>query len=546
VKSISEINRKNFSENLSCLQKNNPRLYKAIIQSRREPGVQKTSSGALTLKLGSLYIESKYDPERDARRWLMNNEVKESDLLFFLGSGLGYHVNALLKNTNRRGVLIEYDMEIFRATLYIIEPQIFLRILPLIDIEASLLKKQIGKLVFRNAAVVRQVRSIQVHKEYYEAAEKVVQSSIKESAASSHTGEKTKKLWVKNVLKNLTQVPRRYYGTRSHQTRFNGPVILIASGPFLEDSIDELKHWSNRLPVFALLPSVPYLVHQGITPDFVMSTDAGFYNRYRSLQNIELPLITTCSVDSVLLRNWEGDIFLFSHGLPIEAQFETVKRLSVTVPMQGTSSIVMILLARLFGFTRIYLAGFDFALDGIKDHHRGAGFDSYFYSIATRLNTRDTITARRLRNEELRAVRDSSGRYVYSTHKLILYRNWLEQEISHEDLARLNRGISIRTIKQVSPGTLDQYTDKCKENFLMKVKRIEKQEITKEQIFSDLERIKALLPHTTAGIDETTLSQVYELFYGGNSEARDSREKKDDALFMLRIFQESCHRMERS
>ena len=234
---------------------------------------------------------------------------------------------------------------------------------------------------------MRHPAGVKLDTEYYDSAEKFISRKLKEQLASDTTEIRTGGLWLRNILKNLSHLGTGYYGTKKFYRLFNGPVILVACGPFIEDIIDDLKPLSSNLPVFSLLPSVPYLIKNNIKPDLIMTTDAGFGNRYRFISYAKTPLFSTYSSDVSILKNWPGRTYLFSHDLPLERDLASLKNCSFTVPMQGTASVVMILLARLMGFSEIYLAGFDFAFRGVKDHHQAAGFDGHYLSTSSRINS---------------------------------------------------------------------------------------------------------------------------------------------------------------
>jgi hypothetical protein len=109
----------------------------------------------------------------------------------------------------------------------------------------------------------------------------------------------------------------------------------------------------------------------------------------------------------------------------------------------------MILLARRMGFSTILLAGFDFAHRGVQDHHRGAGFDDLLHAGATRYDPFPSKLMKRMQNDRPVLSRDAHGGPLFSTYKLMLYRSWLERELEHGDLFRLNNGAMIPGIPLV-------------------------------------------------------------------------------------------------
>jgi len=494
-----------FSQNLSFLKASYPSLYRDLHAVSGMPRFEKAKKGGLTIKLEGVYIESRFDPENESRKLFGKLQTRPAGFFVFLGTGLGYHINFLLEDEGAGGMLIEQSREIFRASLFIIRPDVLRRIVPFVGVDVK--PGEIGALLTEDALVVSHRRSIQGRERYYSRAGSLIKNCIREIEASRLTEERTKKLWLKNVLKNYssacmlrssgrkniddTSGGRRIYGSGCLRSLFRGPAVLVASGPFLEEAEDRLQELGKEVPVISLLPSVSYLIQRGIVPDFVVSTDAGFWNRYRlfsalasletvnspASQQIEkshfqktsarVPLIAALSVDRSIIRMWPGDVYVFSHGLPVEKEMKRTASRLLMVPMQGTSAIVMILIARMMGFSPLYLAGFDFAIQGLKDHHRGAGFDEYLDVHASRLETRQTFAAERLRSELPAESKDSEGYRIFTTHKLKLYRNWFEQELNLKDLLRLNRGLPV-------PGLKEEATDKNRGNIFKGEKGIKR------------------------------------------------------------------------
>ncbi len=57
----------------------------------------------------------------------------------------------------------------------------------------------------------------------------------------------------------------------------NQNIVITASGPSLEPCIDILKKYKTRFLLICLSSAVPVLLHNQIIPDFILSTDGGFW-----------------------------------------------------------------------------------------------------------------------------------------------------------------------------------------------------------------------------------------------------------------------------
>ncbi|MCK4804030.1 MAG: hypothetical protein KAT88_05715, partial [Spirochaetes bacterium] len=220
-------------------------------------------------------------------------------------------------------------------------------------------------------------------------------------------------------------------------------------------------------------------------------------------------------------------------------------KLNLYIPMQGTASSVMILLARLMGFTEIYLAGFDFAFRGLKDHHQGAGFDNFYLASSTRLKNWPTAVFSRLKRDRVISTDAQSGRRLKSSHKLLLYKQWLESEIISDDISRLNDGAFMDKLKTASSNTLYSYDSKIKSEFLGKMRDTEKIRITKETVLDDIQKINLSIEKSGDIAEKSALYEVYRLFYGNLPDFVKIEDIGTDVAVAVRTFQKRYGCMER-
>jgi hypothetical protein len=514
-----------FHENLSYLRSSHPALYQNLSKRRMEIGLKQTGDGRLNLTLEGRYLESPHGYEKQSDG---DPGVTEGPVIY-LGSGLGYRINRLQAAAGGESVLIERDPEVFRAALYVLEPAVLRTLVLYVDTDTQVLAREVPRLLSgRRARIVQHRRSVQLHRQYYDEVLTLITDALKSILASDVTARASRRLWLKNVLRNLTSLGRGCFGSRSLSSAFSGPAILVASGPFLEDIVDDLRRWARLVPLFSLLPSVPYLQHNGITPDFVVTTDAGFWNRYRVCRGCSLPLITTYSAEPVLVENWEGPRLFFSHGLPIERLIPPIHRLSLVVPMQGTASIVMVLIARAMGFTDLYLAGFDFAFLGMKDHHRGAGFEALLSSVVHRFAPLPTVLTQRMRSEGMRLVEDCGRVTIPTSHKLLLYRNWFEREVDLRGLKRLNNGAVLRGVPTARREDLERRGPEIRVSFKKAMEHLVLDPLERGVAEESLETLKRLF----AKREEAASREIRDMFIGSNGEPTDGNALLSDLDFI--------------
>jgi len=451
----SEIHKRRFAENLEYLRRSHPSVYEKVMGSD-ELFLEQSESGHLTAKRAGRYLASPHDPEKEAARFESaaagapgDGAPAEGETVFFLGIGLGYHVNLLRKGRASPGVVIEPDTVVFKAALHVLETDVLGGLLLFIGLSEAELRANTRFLRYDRYRIVTFGRSMALERNYFGTAASIIRGLYRERHASVRTERSAKRLWVRNILHNISS-SRRYFGTKKLESSLSGPAVLAASGPGLESAVPEIARLSGRAVVMSLLPSVPFLAGRGLEPDFAVTTDGSFWNRYRESRT-GIPLISTYSADYGLLRNWEGDVFLFSHGLPLERALPVISESSLTLPMQGTAAIVMILLARSLGLSPLFLAGFDFAYNGVLSHVRGGGFDDLFLVQTGRLKNWQTVVLERLRADVPVFVDDCRGGRTVSSHKLVLYRDWLQREVNLAGVMRLNNGAFVEGLELADP-----------------------------------------------------------------------------------------------
>jgi hypothetical protein len=547
LKTIPRLFIDNYRTNLAYLKKTDWVLYEKLRHAAFEPVFEITRDGLLTLKVKGRYLESGFEPEKHAVRLLPENiEKKHGTHFIFVGCGLGYHINAFLRKGDHRCSLIEESVDIFKAALHVLDPEFLPKVVLLVGLEPGAVLEISAQLNEDRIEVVRQPRSVTLGEKYYLFIERSLHRKLGERLATVVTERYMRRLWLKNILKNVRHAAGRFLGTRSLFRLFNGPVLLIASGPFLEDIVDPLRKLSKKMPLFALLPSVPYLLAHGIRPDCIVTTDAGFGNRFRFLKGIDIPLLSTFSIDACLANNWKGAVYMFSHGLPFENRLESLKRSCLPVPMQGTSAAVMILLARLMGFKALYLGGFDFCYRGMKDHHGGAGFDRYHLASSSRIQTWHTSVAQGIRKDTVVITHSQNGEKIRSSRKLLLYKEWIQNELASKDLFRLNEGARMKYLGYRPAQEINRTTGATKSSFLHTFERMKKGKIDDQQVYDDLRKINESIESLGDPEVQGWKEKLYGLFYGSVSEAESGQCIEADGFYAVDIFRKCIRSMESS
>ncbi|MCL2102596.1 MAG: glycosyltransferase [Syntrophorhabdaceae bacterium] len=103
-----------LEKNLKELEKLSPRLAKRLrdAESAGNVSVVASKAGPPSIKVGDSLLHSVYDPLREAREWVEHHraEIESSSSIAVLGVGLGYHIEELLRVTDK--LVIAFDPRI--------------------------------------------------------------------------------------------------------------------------------------------------------------------------------------------------------------------------------------------------------------------------------------------------------------------------------------------------------------------------------------------------------------------------------------------------
>lgn len=285
-----------LQDNLKTLQQQQPDLHALVSTHTHQPvgEVLETPSGLPTLRFfvspeksgqPPLLAYNDQDPYQDAARHLTIVESDSHGLAIFIGMGLGY---GPLKVLQERPSL---------AMMVIVEPtlDLFVTALQTVDLRPLLLSPKVHflvgetdfermrRIVERIAALeethlLRHVPSFQWQEEVYAPLDRQVLLQINQFNAFGGTTRVAGERFFKNRMANLSLL-RHSSDFAVLKGRFSGkPAVLVASGPSLDQSLDDLKKIAGRCVLIAVDAALAPLLRAGIMPDFVTTIDFHYVN----------------------------------------------------------------------------------------------------------------------------------------------------------------------------------------------------------------------------------------------------------------------------
>lgn len=242
-----------------------------------------------------------------------------------------------------------------------------------------------GEHRFRRVIELTTNASATAHRSRYRELRTVADREIRVFWQNRLTLSAMSRLWVRNLIENLTELP---YGLPA--PRFAGPVAVCGAGPSLERALPTIRELRNQLSVVAVDTAVPVLASAGITPDVVVALEGQLANAYDFLPvaRREYLLVADLCSDPTTVRLHKRR----SWTLTSFASYTLVERASrlpgigSVMPPLGSVGVAAVRYALDRTDTLVLLTGLDFAVQAGKTHARGAPSYRTYLAASDRLH----------------------------------------------------------------------------------------------------------------------------------------------------------------
>jgi len=387
-----------FKENMEILREIFPKAWKKVleIETRLDKGLVKavaSEEGSINLQVNKQFMHDNKNPSREAKKLIQQfQNVKDySDILFY-GIGMGYQINAFRE---------QYPGVPF--SIYEPLPEVFYQFLSHADLK--LIPNHIIKNIFIETkpedphnycrSYVRSIRSsalvidLSAYRKLFPDKHKAFftefDCQINERRNSLATINAFQKRWTINSIKNFIQVldsPDILIDKKGYFQ--NKPAVLVASGPSLEEEINNLKiiKENGMAYIFTVGTAINTLIQHGVYPHAACTYDPTEENQIICKEVLEkgiksIPLIFGSTVGYETIEKYPGPKMhmLISQDSAAAFYLRTRDKDRVeTINDAATIAVITLQLVAQLGFNPIILVGQNLAYLDNKHYAAGSTF----------------------------------------------------------------------------------------------------------------------------------------------------------------------------
>jgi len=388
-----------------------------------------SKSGKLTLFYNGKYIHSRYNPIAEADSFLKKQSLNKTSRLFILiGPGLGYLSSSIYNlYPNAKILSLHLDKEMYEDANKSDENWIY-------GEETSLAHKLsdfIPDFQLLETKIIKWNPCTNIFPDRTKTIEDIIHQFFLERRGSIYTTGYFGKTWLRNLHFNY-KMNKKLLSLKI----FESIIIIAASGPSLEESIELLKVNRNKYILAALPSSIAALNNYKIVPDFIFHTDPGFWAKehLKFLSKNKTPIIMplTAAFDSKI----KNPVILFNQG----SVFENIllKDNVINIPPHGTVAGTAYLFFRKITKNPIIFIGLDLCYQDVKEHVKPHSFDILFFQMQNRFNGYLNMLYKK---QQLQSTNKNN---IKTTNAFSIYSGWFNNKSRIKNAYRLNKS-SVKT-----------------------------------------------------------------------------------------------------
>ena len=431
-----------LQSNLNSLNSRYPFLYESLNDDikKYDPKmylIEKSREGSPTLQIDGNYIHSKFDPQREADRYVNSEISREAGLVVFAGFGLAYHIERFLDQYPEKEVLvIEPDRTFFVFSLSCRDLSKIItseRVQFLIGTKPEDCSVVLEKFPGKTVQLVK-LRSIYNKDQvFYDDLDKYIRNYISRKEINLSTLKRFGKLWVRNLSANAGQLSQSPGIFTLENTLAEFPALLIAAGPSLDRIKDHLKELQKKFLIISVDTALRACLEAGVEPDFTVVVDPQYWNSRhldRCVAENTILLSETSTYPSVF-RQIVGKTFLCSSSFPLGLYMEDKTEIKGKLKAGGSVATAAWDFCRKLSIQNIWCAGLDLGFPDKQTHCKGSFFEQRAHWLSERRTPSETFSWHALIDAGLTKIESNSGNVTWTDKRMSVYSRWFEEQMSY-------------------------------------------------------------------------------------------------------------------
>ncbi|WP_018249187.1 motility associated factor glycosyltransferase family protein [Orenia marismortui] len=362
-----------YKENLKCLGLEIRNIISKI-ESDRHLKILKSRTGNFTLEAETIFnnkilLHSKYNPIKEAERFVKTNSLKGFKEIILVGFGFGYHVEKILSrlNNNQHLNIIIPNLDVFKLAL---EKRNLVNVLGnkqvniILEKEKKLLLRKIQSLLEKfsseDSKVISHQQSIKIIPKSF----LFLKDIMEEIKINQKSQKRFSEVISNNIINNIEEL-NRSIGVKEFKSTFEEvPIFIVSAGPSLNNNIKDLKLVKDKGIIISVDTSVPLLLDNHIYPDFIVTIDpvqTSYSRFYKEIKGIGIPLVYSMGANHELVKGYSGPKIVGLSKQDISMNKINSEVDKGRIETNNTVAITALDFARILGGNPIIFVGQDFA-----------------------------------------------------------------------------------------------------------------------------------------------------------------------------------------
>lgn len=381
-----------LSSNEIALKKRFPKVLEVLLSTEcRNSSVEYYKKGRHTfLRCGegeaTLYPYGKKNPKKLIERWLKGVELSPATCYALCGFGLGIQVEMLLERAASDALffLIEKDSAWLRLVLSSFDYSKVLRDKRFCIVTGAIADNFFAGQCGWNLQMISDSKPLiyaplyNISPEYYGKSLVAFARYLSVEHRLQHTNLYDGELWQERILENFRVLLGAPDISETRNLFKDLPVILVAAGPSLDESIDFIKKAYDKAVIVCVNTAYRALMEHGIRPHITVAADPrdSTFLGYKGYSSEEVYLMAPYLVNPKVVEAFRGRTFTWStNNFLVSMVHKKLKMGEATQVLEkGTVSATIFSLASLWGCRRICFVGLDLAITKTGKSHTEHSF----------------------------------------------------------------------------------------------------------------------------------------------------------------------------